>query len=77
MTALPKSNHLDSFIAAYNYAKRLKTLNSLTPYEFIIKSWADNPDFFFCDPCQLIWDCTASISYTRTAHKKVLYGLLA
>jgi transposase InsO family protein len=46
-------NHLDSFIAAYNYAKRLKTLNGLTPYEFIIKSWGDNPDFFFSDPCQL------------------------
>ena len=29
--------HLDDFIAAYNFARRLKTLKGLTPYEFICK----------------------------------------
>ena len=43
--------HLNTFIVAYNYAKRLKTLNGLTPYEFIIKSWGDNPDPFYENPC--------------------------
>jgi hypothetical protein len=28
---------LDDFFAAYTFARRLKTLNGLTPYEFICK----------------------------------------
>ena len=31
--------HLQAFINAYNFAKRLKTLHGLTPWEFIVKSW--------------------------------------
>ncbi len=27
--------HLADFIAAYNFARRLKTLSGLTPYEYI------------------------------------------
>jgi transposase-like protein len=46
-------NHLDTFIAAYNYAKRLKTLNGLTPYEFIVTAWGEHPDFFLRDPYHL------------------------
>ena len=42
--------HLHDFIAAYNYARRLKTLRGLTPYEFICKAWASNPDRFTADP---------------------------
>lgn len=30
--------HLHHFLNAYNFAKRLKTLHGLTPYEYIIKS---------------------------------------
>ncbi len=29
--------HLDEFVAAYNFGRRLKTLKGLTPYEFICK----------------------------------------
>lgn len=29
--------HLNDYIAAYKFARRLKTLKSLTPYEFICK----------------------------------------
>jgi hypothetical protein len=29
--------HLKTFIDSYNYAKRLKALKGLTPYEFIVK----------------------------------------
>ena len=45
--------HLDIFLCAYNFAKRLKTLNGLTPYQFIVKSWAEKPDDFIDDPTQL------------------------
>jgi transposase InsO family protein len=33
--------HLADFLAAYNFARRLKTLHGLTPYEAICKAWAD------------------------------------
>ena len=46
-------NHLDAFVAAYNFAKRLKTLHGLSPYEFIVKSWTQNPQLFHSDPSQL------------------------
>jgi Integrase core domain. len=45
--------HLDTFVAAYNFAKRLKTLKGLTPYQFIVKCWADSPDLFYNDPSHL------------------------
>ena len=31
--------HLRDFVNAYNFARRLKTLRGLTPYEFICKAW--------------------------------------
>ena len=31
--------HLADFMAAYNFARRLKTLSGLTPYEYICKIW--------------------------------------
>ena len=34
------------FINSYNFAKRLKTLNGLTPYENIMQSWKNNPEKF-------------------------------
>ena len=38
--------HLQAFINAYNFAKRLKSLNGLTPWEFIVKEWKSNPKSF-------------------------------
>lgn len=32
-------SHLADFVSAYNFAKRLKTLKGLTPYEAICKAW--------------------------------------
>jgi transposase InsO family protein len=43
-------NHLADFINAYNYARRLKTLKGLTPYEFIVKAWTKEPERFKLDP---------------------------
>jgi transposase InsO family protein len=31
--------HLANFVSAYNFGRRLKTLQGLTPYEFICKTW--------------------------------------
>ena len=42
--------HLDDFMAAYNFGRRLKTLNGLTPYEYICKVWTKHPNRFRLDP---------------------------
>jgi transposase InsO family protein len=42
--------HLSDFIAAYNFARRLKTLRGLTPYEAICKLWIHDPDRFTLNP---------------------------
>ena len=42
--------HLDLFLRAYNFAKRLKSLKGLTPYEHICKTWTEQPKRFRLDP---------------------------
>lgn len=42
--------HLADFLDAYNFAKRLKTLKGLTPYEHICKLWTEQPERFKLDP---------------------------
>lgn len=42
--------HLHAFLMAYNFAKRLKTLHGLTPYEFVCASWQKEPDRFRLNP---------------------------
>nr|WP_247767825.1 IS481 family transposase [Bradyrhizobium sp. 172] len=42
--------HLDHFINAYNYARRLKTLKGLTPYEYICECWTSQPERFKLNP---------------------------
>ena len=44
------AGHLADFVTAYNFAKRLKTLKGLTPYEFICKLWTKEPDRFTLNP---------------------------
>jgi transposase InsO family protein len=44
------NTHLLDFIAAYNFARRLKTLKGLTPYEYICKCWQNDPNRFTLDP---------------------------
>ena len=45
-------SHLADFVSAYNFAKRLKTLKGLTPYEYICKAWTKEPGRFTLDPLQ-------------------------
>ena len=42
--------HLTDFISAYNFGRRLKTLNGLTPYEHICKIWTAEPERFRLNP---------------------------
>ncbi|SNY92389.1 Transposase DDE domain group 1 [Cohaesibacter sp. ES.047] len=46
--------HLAVFIDAYNFARRLKTLRGLTPYEFICKKWTEDPERFKMNPIHQI-----------------------
>ncbi|WP_035562831.1 IS481 family transposase [Hymenobacter sp. IS2118] len=49
-TTAQLDSHLQTFLVAYNYAKRLKRLKGLTPHEFICAEWQKNPTIFHRDP---------------------------
>jgi transposase-like protein len=42
--------HLCDFVNAYNFARRLKTLKGLTPYQFICNAWTNEPERFRLNP---------------------------
>jgi transposase InsO family protein len=42
--------HLETFLAAYNFAKRLKSLRGLTPFERICQLWTEQPKHFRLNP---------------------------
>jgi hypothetical protein len=42
--------HLADFMAAHNFARRLKTPSGLTPYEYMAKIWTSEPDRFIVNP---------------------------
>jgi excisionase family DNA binding protein len=42
--------HLADFVTAYNFVRRLKSLEGLTPYECVCKAWAKEPNRFTLDP---------------------------
>jgi transposase InsO family protein len=42
--------HLTDFLRAYNFARRLKTLKGLTPYEYLCKLRTQQPDRFTLNP---------------------------
>ncbi|WP_310620135.1 IS481 family transposase [Flexibacterium corallicola] len=46
--------HLDTFIQAYNFAKRLKALRGLTPFDYITRQWTQEPDRFIKQPHHLL-----------------------
>ena len=47
-------DHLRTFLEAYNFAKRLKSLKGLTVFEFITEKWTSEPDQFNVHPNHLI-----------------------
>jgi hypothetical protein len=42
--------HLDDFVNAYNFGRRLRTLKGLSPYEAICKTWTTEPKRLKLDP---------------------------
>lgn len=42
----PLRQHLQDFIDVYNFARRLKTLKGLIPYEYICSCWTSQPGRF-------------------------------
>ncbi len=64
--------HLADFIAAYNFARRLKTLNGLKPYEYICKVWTSEPDRFIVNPIhQMPGLNTYGVKYEKAVGKLV------
>ena len=45
--------HLNTFLNTYHFAKRLKTLKGLTPYEFIKDYWTQKLESFKLKPTHL------------------------
>ncbi len=45
--------HLELFLQAYNFGKRLKTLKGRSPYEFICDRWRETPERFHQKPHHL------------------------
>ena len=43
-------DHLQSFIDAYNFGKRLKALKGLTVFDYINKCWNEGSDKFKTNP---------------------------
>lgn len=42
--------HINDIISAYNFARRLKTLRDLMPYEYICSIWTKESERFRLDP---------------------------
>ena len=42
--------HLEQFVNAYNFGRRLKTLNGLTPFEAVCRAWQNEPERFTSNP---------------------------
>lgn len=42
--------HLQLFVDAYNYGRRLKAIRGLTPYEAVCQSWTKQPQQFKVEP---------------------------
>jgi transposase InsO family protein len=45
-----RRTQLSDYHDVYNYARRLKTLSGLTPYEYICKTWTSETDRFIFNP---------------------------
>ncbi len=61
--------HLQNFVDASNFARRLKTLKGLTPYEFVCKAWTSKPHRFKINPLQQTPGLTHLIHINRYRYK--------
>ncbi len=67
--------HLDDFLSAYNFARRLKTLRGLTPYEYICKVWTSEPQRFRVEPNHLISGPYSAGSVCKLVHNMIGHGV--
>ena len=44
------ADHLDLSVAAYNHARRLKTLKELTLHDYVCRIWTQEPERFRLNP---------------------------
>ncbi len=65
-------SHLTDFLAAYNFAKRLKTLKGLTPYEHICKLWTEQPQRFKQNPIHHMTGLNILVAPAGRRHPKPL-----
>ena len=64
--------HLTHFVSAYNFAKRLKALKGLTPYEYIWKAWAKEPQRFTLNPLHQMPRLNIQCDCVRTDRRRGL-----
>ena len=62
--------HLHAFMMACNFAKRLKTLKALAPYEYICEIWKKEPERFNIDPFLYTVGLNKSVSLSWTWRKR-------
>ena len=65
------TSHLADFVLAYNFARRLKTLEGLTPYEAICKTWTNEPERSTLDPIHQM----PGLNSFATAYRPMLRSL--
>ena len=65
MCPLYLKTHLQTFLMAYNFARRLKTLKDLTPYEYICESTSVHLRKYICE----IWTNVPECFTINTAHR--------
>lgn len=63
--------HLADFVSVYNFARRLKTLKGLTPYESIRKAWTNEPKKFRLNPIHQMPGLNNSAPSEPTANRSV------
>jgi len=62
---------MNDFLRAYNFARRLKTLKGLTPYEYLCKLWTQTPDRFTLNPIHQMPGLNNQAAYNRdTSHRE-------
>ena len=62
--------NLADFMAAYNFAHRLRTLSWLTPYEYICEIWTSESDRFILNPIHQ----TPGLNTHGKAHRMISRG---
>jgi transposase-like protein len=68
--------HLSNFLNAYNFAKRLKTLKGLTPYEYVVTIWKSEPHLFIFDPTHFNMGLNTFLDLVNLVRTHQVYELM-